>query len=496
MSGALQELRHAPPTGPEGPTGRLALWLSTQALGDIPEQVRERAKYLLLDGIGCALVGARLPWSRSGVEATLRLEGEGCASLIGWGRKTNALSASLLNSSFVQGFELDDFHPLAPVHGASLVLPSLLACAETIDAAGAPVSGADFLRAAILGFEVGPRVGLALNGSEMLARGWHSGEVFGTFSSAVAAGALLGLDASGFEDALGLAATQSAGLMAAQFESMGKRMQHGFASRNGLHAAFLAAGKYTGIKRVFEREYGGFLSTFGEGHAPDASRIVEGLGRNWETERIVVKPYAAMGGLHSALDALFELKSQREISPAEIDSIDIGLSEAVYKHGWWKLERPLSPISAQMNIAYAIAVAILDGEAMARQFAPQRIDRDDVWELIPKISAHRESDFDTKEKAGSVRLRIRLAGGTVLEKFQRAPKSIESPMTKDEVAAKFRLLAADLIDPEAIAEIEDTIRDLERVKDMAGLSSLLAKPARALFDKGDEDDGKMGGRAP
>ena len=68
-----------------------------------------------------------------------------------------------------------------------------------------------------------------------------------------------------------------------------------------------------------------------------------------------------------------------------------------------------------------------------------------------------------------MRLRIKLTGGAVLEKFRTAPKSIESPMTKDEVAAKFRLLAADLIDPEAIAEIEDTMRDLERVKDMAGL---------------------------
>jgi len=162
MSGTLQELRHDPPTAPEGPTGRLATWLSTQALGDIPERVWERAKYLLLDGIGCALVGAHLAWSRAGVDATLRLEGEGRATLIGWGRKTNALSASLLNSSFVQGFELDDFHPLAPVHGTSLVLPSLLACAETIGGASAPVSGADFLRAAVLGFEVGPRVGLAL----------------------------------------------------------------------------------------------------------------------------------------------------------------------------------------------------------------------------------------------------------------------------------------------------------------------------------------------
>jgi aconitate decarboxylase len=85
--------------------------------------------------------------------------------------------------------------------------------------------------------------------------------VFGTLSAAVSAGTLYGLDAARFEDALGMAATQSWGLMAAQFESMVKRMQHGFASRNGLTAAALAASGYVGIKRVFEREYGGYLGT-------------------------------------------------------------------------------------------------------------------------------------------------------------------------------------------------------------------------------------------
>ncbi len=121
-------------------------------------------------------------------------------------------------------------------------------------------------------------------------------------------------------------ATQSGGLMAAQFESMGKRMQHGFATRNGLYAAHLAAAGYTGIKRVFEREYGGFLSVFGEGHAPDASRITKGLGETWETPRIVVKPYAAMGALHAPLDALFEIAKRCPLHAEKIAHVDVDMS--------------------------------------------------------------------------------------------------------------------------------------------------------------------------
>src|SRR3984893_16321154 len=251
----------ATPTNPNGPTGRLATWLAGTKIEDVPSTVREHAKYLLLDGIACALVGAQLPVSRKGVEAVTALDNAGASLLIGWdGRATSAPSAAMLNSSFIQGFELDDYHPLAPLHSNCLVMPAMLAATPQMGR----VSGARFLLGAILGYETGPRVGQALGGLEMISRGWHSGVVFGTLSAAASAGTLYGLDAAGFEDALGMAATQSCGLMSAQFESMVKRMQHGFASRNGLTAAALAASGYVGIKRVFQRDYGGWRGRFVE----------------------------------------------------------------------------------------------------------------------------------------------------------------------------------------------------------------------------------------
>ena len=239
----------------------------------------------------------------------------------------------------------------------------------------------------------------------------------------------MNLDAAGYEDALGLAGTQSAGLMAAQYESMGKRMHHGLASRNGLYAAHLAAAGYSGIKRVFEREYGGFLSVFGEGHAPDASRITKGLGQIWETQRIVVKPYAAMGALHAPLDALFTIRQRRPLGATEIERIDVDLSHAGFHHGWWKAERPLEPIGAQMNVAYALAVAVLDGAAMVAQFSPQRIAADDVWALIPKIMAHHDPEFDKSgpNGRGAARVRIRFFDGTVEECLVPVSRGILTP---------------------------------------------------------------------
>lgn len=155
-------------------------------------------------------------------------------------QKLGPLSAALLNSSFIQGFELDDWHTTAPLHSNSILLPALFAAASHLKNShpdSPPISGETFLLAYLVGLEVGPRVGLALYGSQILSRGWHSGAVFGPSASAAAASKMLGLSADLVEDALGMACTQACGLMSAQFESEVKRMQHGFAARNGLFGA-------------------------------------------------------------------------------------------------------------------------------------------------------------------------------------------------------------------------------------------------------------------
>src|ERR1700677_807767 len=308
-------------TDPNGPTGKLATWVADLKFDDVPPNVIERAKHLLLDGVGCALVGAQLPWSRIATAAVLGLESPGDTVVIGTGHTTSAPAAAVLNGTFIQGFELDDFHPLAPLHSGSLLIPALVSTASARPEKTKPIRGAELLLGAIAGFEVGPRVGYTLHGTQMLDRGWHSGPVFGTHSAAMASGKLRGLPPAQLEDALGLAGTQSAGLMAAQFEAMSKRMHHGLAARNGFYAAGLAAAGYTGIKRVFDRSYGGWLAVFGEGHEPDAGQVIAGLGETWHTELIMVKSYAAQGGLHGTIQAVLELRDC--LTPAADEAIEV-----------------------------------------------------------------------------------------------------------------------------------------------------------------------------
>jgi 2-methylcitrate dehydratase PrpD len=308
----------------------------------------------------------------------------------------------------------------------------------------------------------------------MLSRGWHSGVVFGTISAAAAAGTLYGLDAAGFEDAFGMAATQSCGLMSAMYESMVKRMQHGFASRAGLTAAALAAAGYVGIKRVFERPYGGWLATFGEGHRTYPEDIYAGLGILWETERIAVKAYSAMGLLHAAIDAALELRPKVDVS--QVQRIDIDMAEAAYAHGGWKAERPLEVIGAQMNVAYAVAVALLDGDVLIDQFSQDRINSDDVWRLIDRTLTHHERAYDNLpvDERLTTQVRVTLNDGTTRAAKVAHPRGTgDRSLSNADIRDKYAKLTRRAISADRQAAIEKAVLGIDALDDVAELTALL-----------------------
>ena len=468
------------PSAPEGPTGQLVNWVRTLEWDQVPEHVRVRAAHLLLDGIGCALVGAQLPWSRLATDAVLGIEGDGAVPVIGTGRTSTPVGAVLLNSTFIQGFELDDFHPYAPLHSASLVVPALLATAAHLDR---PVSGKELLLAAIVGFETGPRIGRALGGTEMLSRGWHSGPVFGGIATAVACGKLRGLNGEQLEDAVGFAATQSAGLMSAQYEAMGKRMQHGFAARNGFYSAALAQSGYTGIDQVLERPYGGFLAVYGEGHRPDASAITRGLGDEWQTTAIMVKSWAVMGGLHGVVEAARTLRNR--LHGRTIERIDIRVGDVVYHHGWWQPQRPLTAIGAQMNIGYAAAVTLLDGAALPQQFTAERLDADDVWQLLARTHVELDESIDALAPTERFQTHLTLMfsdGSTETASVMAPHGNPRDPVTNHEVVDKFARLVAHIMPADRAAAIQHAVLGLPEVPDVAPLVELLSGPVGRVLD--------------
>ncbi|KAK6200893.1 uncharacterized protein RJT21DRAFT_119838 [Scheffersomyces amazonensis] len=448
---------------PNSVTTKLSEWVSNVTLDDIPENIKERAKYLILDGLGCALVGAHLPWSEEAVEAITKFETPGgTAPIIGWkGKKTGLISSAIINSSFIQGFELDDYHSYAPLHSNSIILPTLI---SLLSREPEKFTGKDLLLATIVGYEVGPRVGRSIGGSSILSVGWHSGAVFGPPVASASAAKLLNLNARQVEDAFGMACTQAAGLMSAQFESSVKRMQHGFAARNGLFAALMAESNYKGISKVFERKYGGYIPVFTLGGLkPKPEEIALGLGEIWRTEGVLVKIHACMGGIHSTCESVGNLLKDHDIKYQDIEKVTIELTEAPFHHGGWKAEAPIQVIGAQMNNAYIAATIFIDGSLEMKSFDESKLNRPEVWDLVSKIECKQnnfEGEVDPQFKL-CTQITVELKNG---EKFTNRvvnPKGVLVPFSKDDIVGKFRHLTNGIISTEEQERIIESVVNLE-----------------------------------
>jgi aconitate decarboxylase len=447
---------------------------------NVPDEVRERAKYLILDGIGCGIVGARVPWSKAAFDAMSGFEEPGSHHVIGYDEKFSPQVAAVLNGTFIQACELDDYHSVAPLHSLSIILPALFAAAGCN---GVDSSGKNLLLAAIAGFETGPRAGLALHGGEMLTKGWHSGPVFGAPASSAAVSKLCNLTADAIESAIGIACTQACGLMAAQYEGSVKRMQHAFAARNGLLGAMLAKGGYEGIKKIFERPYGGYLAMFSLGSQFEPryklDEITHELGVRWHTNtEIRVKLHACVGGCHGLIELLDSLQKKHPelLDPtcgadlAKIESISIGLSNPIYHHDGWAPEvRPLTTTGAQMNAAYIAATKLIDGQVLLRQFADSQLDRDDVWELTHKCSCFHDPQFDQRNKGVGASVVIKMNNGEVIQGSLDAPKGYSPPVSNQEILEKFRKLTDGIIDIARRDAIETMVLDLENLSSVSTL---------------------------
>jgi aconitate decarboxylase len=466
-----------------GATRQLSRFLARTSFDDIPGDVISRTKHLILDGLGCGLLSAKLDWSIRAVESLRALDGNGAASVWGWGVKVPPMSAALLNGTFVQGFELDDYHSLGPLHSEACALPAVIGTAEHLGG----INGKRLLEATVLGFEVGPRIGMAMGGLQLVSRGWHCGSVYGVLSGVAGAGKIRGLNEEQFEDAIGNAATQACGLMSAQFEAMVKRMHSGMAARSGVLAAALADAGFTGIKRVLERDFGGFAATFCGVDPFDLTRLTNGLGQQWEVLRISVKPpYSAMGGTHSAIEAAVKLRATPGFNVDRIKAIRIGTTEAMLHHGGFKLERPAAAIGAQMSHCYVVAVTLLDGSPSVPQFAPDRINSDDVWSLLERITAYNDKEIDSRGEDGrwGTRLVVTYVDGKTDEVEVEYPKGgAKYPLTNKEIVEKYDRLAALVTTKKHADDLKQIVLDLENCRDIAELSRLLSIDVASPFEK-------------
>jgi aconitate decarboxylase len=450
-------------------TRAIADWAAGLEASGVDDAARARLRAAVRDAIGCGVHGSALPWSVATRSALASLAPHAGATVIGTDMCLPAPQAALANGTAIHAFELDDFNERAAgVHATASVLPAVLALAET-----RRVSGRELIVACAVGQELAVRLARSL-GWNAFDRGFHTPALLGAVAAGAAAGRAMRQDGETLARTIAIAALQAGGLLAAKRRGMVKRLYAGRAAEIGLTSAFLAASGCDAPDDALEGA-GGFLESYSGAGGYDAAALTTELGHDLAAGGIQFKLYAACGMVHAALDALRELREDEPaIAPDNVSSVEVALSASSHR----AVGAPYQPddaTTAQFNVGYALAVALLEGDASVEQFREPLLRDDRVLELAGRVRAVADPAIDALGVAGrnGARIRVRLRDGRVLEREQSVARgSVQRPATEAELMAKFESLAGPTLGPERTRALGHDLGEIEKIDDISRIARL------------------------
>ena len=346
----------------ENLTAELAAFAEGAAYDDLPEETRERAKIILLDAVACALTGWLSDDTRRVEQTAVAITGAGTSPVIGRGPLSPA-GAVLVNGYLVTATTMCDVYMPTLCHVTPEVLPACISIGVE-----RKVSGSAFLLSFALGLELTTRISLGANYAAVRGRGWHSPGVFGPLGGAVAAGKLMGLDAAGLTNAIGIAGSQSAGTFA-HWGTPTIKLHQCRGALSGFLAANLAAAGFQASADVLTAPDGGIYNAYSDGGDP-AVTVAE-LGRQWTLESISLRQWPLASSLQALATALFHLLGETSATGDDIAKIRIGLSQNSYNmHGALPWD---TRFQALLSARYITAVIVNDRACWLDQFTPERI---------------------------------------------------------------------------------------------------------------------------
>jgi len=436
-------------------SARLASFVAAASWADVAAQSHE-AKRSILNFFATALGSACDPAVTSALRALFPFSGAATSTIIGRPDRLDALGASFVNAISANLLDFDDTHMDTIIHPAAPVAAPVLALAE---ARGS--SGRDVIKAFVLGVEIECRIGNAVSPGHY-ARGWHITSTCGVFGAAAACARLLGLPADGIANAIGIAASQSAGIVE-NLASAAKNVSVGNAARNGLFAALLAEQGYAASPLAIEGPLGWAQAM---GDEPDLERMLGDLGRSWEIAKNTYKPYPAGIVFHAVIDACVRLRARLSGRIDTIAAVTVQGSALLLARG----DRAVrNERDARVSIHHCAACALLLGTAGVAEFSEATVVRPDIVALRQKVRA----ELDASLPDGAARVDIQLLSGEKLgETVMAARGSLADPLSDADIEAKLRaglrLGGADW-DGEAVI---DAVWRLDTLADISVLMSM------------------------
>jgi 2-methylcitrate dehydratase PrpD len=393
--------------------------------------------------------------------------------------KVPAVEAVFVNAAMARAMDFDDFHIQTGIHASATLIPVALAVSETIGT----IDGKTFITAIALGAEIICRMRTVPDHCIGIS-GW-TGEIFGAFGSALAAGKMFDLDAYSLSHALGLSYAQACGNSQAIYDGTDATfLQQGIMARGGLLAVLMARAGLTGANN-FLTGLAGFYPVYYRGMDYDIDRLTQGLGDSYVFLNIATKMYPSCGFTMAPIENVIGLMKDNRLCPEGIETIDVLVNKKMHATVCTPVARkyhPQVPADALFSMPYVIATGVLTGDVVLADFTPDAIDETDRLEWMEKIHIVEDEAIERKAVEANMALGthgicIRCKDGRVFEReMSHSAGFPQNPLTLDQCALKAKKVAGAAIRPiseNTIDTMQQIIENLECLDTLKPLTDLM-----------------------
>jgi len=445
---------------------RLSTFMGAAAAANLPADVVEKTKHMILDTLAAMISGSELPPGRFAINFARAYKGDGVATVAGSNVLCGPIEAALANGMLAHSDETDDTHPPSQSHPGCATIPAALAAGERFN-----IGGRQFLRAVTLGYDVGTRVTATLGRLQYMFdthRSTHA--IAGTFCAAAAAGCAASLNAQQMRWLLSYTAQQASGTAAWQRDTDHIEKAFDFAgmpARNGVTAALLVQAGGTGVGDIFSGA-DNFFDAFQPKNKPDM--VIEKLGERYEITRTNIKKWTVGSPIQAPLDALEILLKRYKFQPDQVKQI---LVRAATNEAKIVDNREIPDICLQHMIAVMLidktasfksahdTARMKDSEILRQRAKVQLVGDEALEKLMPR-------------RVGIVEVTLN-DGMRFTERVDNVRGTLENPMPREEVVAKARDLITPVLGPATSQKLIDKVFDIENVKSILELRPLLQK---------------------
>ncbi len=422
---------------------KMAQFAANLRYADIPPAAVHEAKRFLLDSMGCALAAVHNEDMEAMYRFTEKLGGTPEATVIGSGHKTNAPNAALMNCLLIRALDYNDIYWEQDPSHPSDIIGAALAAAEANNK-----DGRTALVAIVIAYELEMRW---CHAAEPGVRevGWHHATLT-QFVSPLAAGRMYSLDIDQLVAAVGISGSSHftlGGVVAGHLTNM-KNTADPMASQAGVFAALMAREGYSGPVEVIEGKEG--LIEVLNNVTWNPEELLKGLGEDFLITRCGYKAFPTEALTHQPISAALKIRQEHNLAPGNIAEVlvetttrgaDILSDPSKYK--------PETRETADHSLPYVIAAALADGNVLPSSFSDEKLKDPVIWDLLGKIKVVADPEIDALfPKVKRARVTITTSAGqkhTAQTDFAKG--SPEDPLTDEEVVAKFRANAADVLSP-------------------------------------------------